>query len=60
MQWIRYMYAMICNLVTMMHGEVTKLARQSFALLLKALVVYLVIRTRCGQGLGGWVNLVFN
>jgi hypothetical protein len=54
------MYAMICNLVTMMHGEVTKLARQSLVLLLKALVVYLVIRTRCGQGLEGWVNLVIN
>jgi hypothetical protein len=54
------MYAMICNLVTMMHGEVTKLARQSLILLLKALVVYLVVRTRCGQGLEDWVNLALN
>ena len=38
-------------LVTMMQGEVIKLARQSLVLLLEALVVYLVIRTRCGQGL---------
>jgi hypothetical protein len=27
---------------------------------MKALVVHLVIRTRCGQGLGGWINLVLN
>jgi hypothetical protein len=44
----------------MMQGDVTKLARQSLVLLLKALVVYLVIRNRCGQGLGGWINLVIN
>jgi hypothetical protein len=44
----------------MMQGEVTKLARQSLVLLLKSLLVYLVIRTRCGQGLGGWINLVLN
>jgi hypothetical protein len=48
------------NLVNMMQGGVTKLAKQSLVLLLKALVVYLVIRTRCGQGLGGWINLVLN
>jgi hypothetical protein len=44
----------------MMQGEVTKLVRQSLVLLLKVLVVYLVITIRCGQGLGGWINLVFN
>jgi hypothetical protein len=38
-----------------MQGEVTKLARQNLVLLLMVLVVYLVIRTRCGQGLGGWL-----
>jgi hypothetical protein len=48
------------NLVNMMQGGVTKLAKQSLVLLPKALVVYLVIRTRCGQGLGGWINLVLN
>jgi hypothetical protein len=44
----------------MMQGEVTMLARHSLVSLLKALVVYLVIRIRCGQGLGGWINLVLN
>jgi hypothetical protein len=44
----------------MTQGAVTKLAKQSLVLLMKALVVHLVIRTRCGQGLGGWINLVLN